>query len=65
MGLPCRLTRGQCLDRRIGERATLVSEINAWQQQRNAAGARIAWKFTTQKARGKLARAYPGTSKES
>ena len=27
--------RGQCLDRRIGEREVLVSEIDAWQQQRN------------------------------
>ena len=27
--------RGQCLDRRIGERDVLVSEIKAWQQQRN------------------------------
>ena len=43
--------RGQCLDRRIGEREVLVSEIDAWQRQRNASGARIKWKFTTQKAR--------------
>jgi transposase len=57
--------RGQCLDRRIGERALLVSEIAAWQQQRNASGARVKWKFTTQKARNKLARAYPDTVKES
>ena len=48
--------RGQCLDRRIGERDLLVSEINAWQWQRNASGARVKWKFTTQKARDKLAR---------
>ena len=33
--------RGQCLDRRIGERERLVAEIAAWEQQRNAAGARI------------------------
>ena len=51
--------RGQCLDRRIGERQVLVSEIDAWRRQRNAAGARIKWKFTTQKARNKLGRAYP------
>jgi transposase len=57
--------RGQCLDRRIGEREVLVSEIDAWQRQRNAAGARIKWKFTTQRARNKLARAYPDTIKES
>jgi len=57
--------RGQCLDRRIGEREVLVFEIDAWQRQRNAAGARIKWKFTTQKARNKLARAYPDIIKES
>ena len=57
--------RGQCLDRRIGDRDRLVSEIAAWQQQRNASGARIEWKFSTQKARQKLARAYPDTAKES
>jgi len=54
--------RGQCLDRRIGERDLLVAEIAAWQKQRNASGARIKWKFTTQKARAKLARAYPDTA---
>ncbi len=54
--------RGQCLDRRIGERDVLNAEIEAWQRQRNASGARIQWKFTTQKARDKLARAYPDTT---
>src|ERR1700733_14275140 len=57
--------RGQCLDRRIGERETLTAEIEAWQRQRNASGARIKWRFTTQKARDKLARAYPNPAKES
>jgi hypothetical protein len=57
--------RGQCLDRRIGERESLIAEIEAWQRQRNASGDRIKWKFTTQKARNKLARAYPDTTKES
>jgi hypothetical protein len=57
--------RGQCLDRRIGDRAVLNTEVAAWLRQRNASGARIKWKFTTQKARQKLARAYPDTAKES
>jgi transposase len=57
--------RGQCLDRRIGGREHLVAEIAAWERQRNAAGAHITWMFTTQRARTKLARAYPDTSKES
>jgi transposase len=56
--------RGQCLDRRIGERSVLNTEVAAWQRQRNASGARIKWRFTTQKARQTLARAYPDTAKE-
>ena len=54
--------RGQCLDRRIGERERLVSETAAWERQRNAEGARVNWMFTTAKARAKLAKAYPDTS---
>jgi transposase len=57
--------RGQCLDRRIGEREVLVAEIEAWQRQRNASGARIKWRFTTQKARIKLACSYSDMWKES
>jgi transposase len=57
--------RGQCLNRRIGERETLVAEVEAWKRQRNGSGARIKWMFTTQRARDKLARVYPKTSKES
>jgi hypothetical protein len=57
--------RDQCLDRRIGEREMLIAEIEAWQRQRNASRARINWRFTTQKPRDKLARAYPDTTKES
>jgi hypothetical protein len=57
--------RGQCLDRRIGDRATLITEVAAWQRQRNASGARIKWKFTPERARSKLARVYPETAKES
>ncbi len=55
--------RSQCLDRRIGERQLLIAEIAAWQQQRNASGAQVKWKFTTQKAREKLAGAYPDTTR--
>ena len=57
--------RSQCLDRRIGDRKTLEAEIDAWQCQRNATGARIKWMFTTQRARSKLLRAYPDPDKES
>jgi len=51
--------RSQCLDRRIATTEQLVSEIDAWERQRNASGARINWMFTTEKARAKMARAYP------
>ena len=45
-------------------RDVLVSEVEAWQRQRNVSRARIKWTFTTQKARNKLARAYPDTPAE-
>ncbi len=58
--------KGQCLARRIESRDRLVSQIDAWQTQRNQSGARINWMFSTEKARTKMARAYPMPSiKES
>ena len=57
--------RGQCLDRRMDDRKKLISEIAAWVKQRNKAKARIKWMFNTEKARTKLARAYPDPAKES
>jgi len=56
---------GQCLDRRIGERDFLKFEIAEWTRRRNASGARIDWHFTTNRAREKLARLYPGAANES
>jgi transposase len=50
---------GQCLDRRIESVEQLATEIALWERQRNAAGARIKWMFTTEKARAKMGRAYP------
>jgi hypothetical protein len=49
----------QCLDRRIPDLATLEREVAAWEQERNAAGARIVWRFTVADARAKLRRLYP------
>ena len=49
----------QCLDRRIDSIEQLTAETTAWEQQRNAAGARIKWMFTTKKARPKMGHAYP------
>src|SRR5215210_1431059 len=51
--------KGQCLDRRINLPEALEREIAAWQRRRNAAGARVTWMFTTEKARAKMGRAYP------
>jgi transposase len=56
---------GQCLDRRIDDAKRLISEVAAWEHQRNAAGTQISWMFTTDKARAKMGRAYPQTVKES
>ena len=52
----------QCLDRRIADKATLVSEVAAWQHRRNIAEATIDWRFTNDKARIKLKRLYPTLS---
>lgn len=49
----------QCLDRRIPDHETLETEIEAWQQERNAARATIDWMFDVDRARTKLRRAYP------
>jgi hypothetical protein len=50
---------GQCLDRRIGSRAILVSEVAAWETERNDCKATIDWRFTIPNARDKLKRLYP------
>jgi transposase len=49
----------QCLDRRIADKATLITEIAAWEHRRNREQARIEWMFTVDRAREKLGRAYP------
>lgn len=49
----------QCLDRRIGDEATLAREVRAWEDRRNARGGKIQWRFTTEKARIKLLHLYP------
>ena len=51
----------QCLDRRIPDMATLVSEVAQWERRRNADRARIKWLFTIERARQKLGRSYPLT----
>jgi hypothetical protein len=49
----------QCLDRRIGDRATLVTEVATWEAARNEQRATIRWHFTVDHARAKLHRLYP------
>jgi hypothetical protein len=53
---------GQCLDRRMGDRATLEREVAAWEAARNLARATVEWRFTSAAARTKLHRAYPPLS---
>lgn len=52
----------QCLDRRLPDKTTLRVEVAAWQQRRNAAEAKVDWRFTTADARIKLKRLYPTLS---
>ena len=46
----------------MDEKDRLIAETAAWEEQRNEAGSHINWTFTTERARTKLARAYPRTS---
>jgi hypothetical protein len=50
---------GQCLDRRLGDRATLEHEVAAWEAERNQAHTTSVWRFTSAAARTKLHRVYP------
>jgi hypothetical protein len=49
----------QCLDRRIADQPTLISEVAAWEAERNAMHATVDWQFTTADARIKLKHLYP------
>lgn len=54
---------GQCLgQRRIPDTETLKQEVSAWEGERNDRGATVAWYFTSEDARQKLARLYPAQS---
>jgi len=50
---------GQCLDRRLADRATLEREVAAWEATRNSTGRGVDWRFTTDDARIKLKHLYP------
>ena len=49
----------QCLNRRIPDKATLITEVNAWVEERNAQIVKVLWRFTTADARIKLKSLYP------
>ena len=49
----------QCLNRRIPDKGTLSSEVNAWEEERNVKVVKVDWRFTTADARIKLKRLYP------
>src|SRR3990167_7466862 len=49
----------QCLDRRIPDKQTFISEVNAWKTSRNNSECVIDWQFKTEDARIKLKRLYP------
>jgi hypothetical protein len=49
----------QCLDRRIPDMQTLITEIAAWQSNRNKHNAKADWQFTSTDARIKLKQLYP------
>lgn len=48
----------QCLNRRLPDRITLATEVDAWQRRRNAERRCIEWSFTRQDADKKMARHY-------
>ena len=49
----------QCLSRRIADKKTLETEVNAWQNERNAKVSNVDWRFKTADARIKLKHLYP------
>ena len=53
----------QCLNRRIGDVATLSEEVQAWTTQRNINRTTVNWQFTQSKARSKLNRHYQNVKK--
>jgi len=49
----------QCLSKYIESRELMITEVEAWQRQRNDAEATVDWQFTTADARIKLKKLYP------
>ncbi len=53
--------KGQCLDLRIPDMATMQRQVAAWEKNRNNRVRKILWQFTTPDVRIKLKRLYPQT----
>ena len=51
--------KGQCLNRRIADMATMQTEVAVWEKHRNNRTRKIDWQFTTTDARIKLTSLYP------
>ena len=49
----------QCLGRRIPDRETMVNEVAAWQESRNATAKPVDWRFRIENARIKPKSLYP------
>lgn len=49
----------QCLAGRIPDKTRLISEVDAWEKERNASVVKVHWRFTTADARIRLAHLYP------
>src|SRR5688500_9195009 len=52
---------GQCLDRRLADRATLERAVVAWQAARHRDGCGVNVRVTTEEARNKLEQRDPAT----
>lgn len=48
----------ECTERRIGEKTTLIREVQAWMERRNKNKSKINWKFTKEDADEKLSKHY-------
>lgn len=48
----------ECTGRRIGDKDTLIEEIQAWEERRNKEEKKIDWKFTKEDADRKLSKYY-------
>ena len=49
----------QGLAGRIPDQETLIAQVSAWEEERNASVVKVHWRFTTADARIKLAHLYP------